>query len=95
MLARSLADSIRLAGEDSPMRDPEPRDRLAGADADALRAHAESLADKIVVTAVLIMLAGVSRTPSVPAWMVVVIVARELAITGLRLLAASKTTGAR
>ena len=30
MLARSLADSIRLAGEDSPMRDPEPRGRLAG-----------------------------------------------------------------
>src|SRR3984957_12206967 len=30
VLARSLADSIRLAGEDSPMRDPEPRGRLAG-----------------------------------------------------------------
>ena len=30
MLARSLADSVRLAGEDSPMRDPEPRGRLAG-----------------------------------------------------------------
>jgi hypothetical protein len=29
-LARSLADSIRLSGEDSPMRDPEPRGRLAG-----------------------------------------------------------------
>src|SRR5882757_751291 len=30
MLARSLADSIRLPDEDSPMRDPEPRGRLAG-----------------------------------------------------------------
>jgi uncharacterized membrane protein YgaE (UPF0421/DUF939 family) len=29
--ARSISDSIRLAGDDSPMRDPETRDRLAGA----------------------------------------------------------------
>jgi hypothetical protein len=28
-LARSLADSIRLAQDDSPMHDPEARDRLA------------------------------------------------------------------
>jgi CDP-diacylglycerol--glycerol-3-phosphate 3-phosphatidyltransferase len=35
-------------------------------------------------------LAGKSFLPKVEAWMVVIIVARELAITGLRLLAASK-----
>jgi CDP-diacylglycerol--glycerol-3-phosphate 3-phosphatidyltransferase len=50
----------------------------------------DPLADKIVVTAVLIMLAGVSRTPNVPAWMVVVIVAREILVTGLRAVAASE-----
>jgi CDP-diacylglycerol--glycerol-3-phosphate 3-phosphatidyltransferase len=50
----------------------------------------DPLADKIVVTAVLIMLAGTTRTPSVPAWMVVVIVAREFLVTGLRAVAASE-----
>ena len=35
-------------------------------------------------------LGGLSLSPKVHAWMVVIIVARELAITGLRLLAASK-----
>jgi len=35
-------------------------------------------------------IAGKSFSPKVAAWMVVIIVARELAITGLRLLAASK-----
>lgn len=47
----------------------------------------DPLADKILVCSAFI--AFVERE-LVPAWMVVVIVARELAITGLRLLAASK-----
>lgn len=58
----------------------------------------DPLADKILVCSAFIAfveyrylnsLTGVSK-PLIEAWMVVVIVARELAITGLRLLAASK-----
>ena len=54
----------------------------------------DPLADKILICSAFI--AFVDRAPTrqalewMPAWMVVVIVARELAITGLRLLAASK-----
>jgi CDP-diacylglycerol--glycerol-3-phosphate 3-phosphatidyltransferase len=44
----------------------------------------DPLADKLVVAAALIMLAAVDRTPRAPAWMVVVIIGRELAVTGLR-----------
>ncbi len=50
----------------------------------------DPLADKLIVTAVLIMLAampcvaGEPCVPRVPAWIVVVIVGRELAVTGLR-----------
>ncbi len=44
----------------------------------------DPLADKLIVSAVLIMLAAVPPEPRVPAWMVVVIVLRELAVTGLR-----------
>jgi CDP-diacylglycerol--glycerol-3-phosphate 3-phosphatidyltransferase len=47
----------------------------------------DPLADKILVCSAFI--AFVDRD-LMPAWMVVIIVARELAITGLRLLAASK-----
>jgi CDP-diacylglycerol--glycerol-3-phosphate 3-phosphatidyltransferase len=47
----------------------------------------DPLADKILVCSIFI--AFVDRD-LMPAWMVIVIVARELAITGLRLLAASK-----
>jgi CDP-diacylglycerol--glycerol-3-phosphate 3-phosphatidyltransferase len=50
----------------------------------------DPLADKLVVTAALIMLAGMSRTPRVPAWMVVVLVSREILVTGLRAVAASE-----
>jgi CDP-diacylglycerol---glycerol-3-phosphate 3-phosphatidyltransferase len=50
----------------------------------------DPLADKLVVTAALIMLAGISRTPRVPAWMVVVLVSREILVTGLRAVAASQ-----
>src|SRR5271156_7089246 len=47
----------------------------------------DPLADKILVCSAFIAFVGCGWTP---AWMAVVIVTRELAITGLRLLAASK-----
>src|SRR2546425_3427025 len=47
----------------------------------------DPLADKIMVCSAFIAFVGLAW---IPAWMVVIIVARELAITGLRLLAASK-----
>jgi CDP-diacylglycerol--glycerol-3-phosphate 3-phosphatidyltransferase len=47
----------------------------------------DPLADKIMVCSAFIAFVGLGW---IPAWMAVVIVARELAITGLRLLAASK-----
>ncbi len=47
----------------------------------------DPLADKILICSAFIAFVGLGL---MPAWMVVVIVARELAITGLRLLAASK-----
>lgn len=47
----------------------------------------DPLADKIMVCSAFIAFVGLHW---IPAWMVVLIVARELAITGLRLLAASK-----
>jgi CDP-diacylglycerol--glycerol-3-phosphate 3-phosphatidyltransferase len=49
----------------------------------------DPLADKLIVTAALIMLAAVPPEPRVPAWMAVVIVLRELAVTGLRGIASS------
>src|SRR4051794_25332359 len=47
----------------------------------------DPLADKIMVCSAFIAFVGLTW---IPAWMVVIVVARELAITGLRLLAASK-----
>src|SRR5271156_563523 len=47
----------------------------------------DPLADKIMVCSAFIAFVGCGWTP---AWMVVIVVTRELAITGLRLLAASK-----
>jgi CDP-diacylglycerol--glycerol-3-phosphate 3-phosphatidyltransferase len=47
----------------------------------------DPLADKIMVCSAFIAFVGLQW---IPAWMVVIVVARELAITGLRLLAASK-----
>jgi len=49
----------------------------------------DPLADKLIVSAGLIMLAAVPPEPRVPAWMAAVIVLRELAVTGLRGIASS------
>jgi len=50
----------------------------------------DPLADKLVVMAALIMLAGMPRVPRVPAWLVVVLVSREIMVTGLRAVAAAE-----
>jgi CDP-diacylglycerol--glycerol-3-phosphate 3-phosphatidyltransferase len=50
----------------------------------------DPLADKLIVTAALVMLIAIDRSPRVPAWMVVVIIGREIAVTGLRAIAASE-----
>jgi CDP-diacylglycerol---glycerol-3-phosphate 3-phosphatidyltransferase len=50
----------------------------------------DPLADKLVVTAALIMLSGIPRTPRIPAWVVVVLVSREILVTGLRAVAAAE-----
>lgn len=47
----------------------------------------DPLADKVLICSAFIAFVGLGY---MPAWMVVVVVARELSITGLRLLAASK-----
>lgn len=49
----------------------------------------DPLADKLIVTAALVMLAAMPREPHVPAWIVVLIVGREVAVTGLRAMALS------
>lgn len=48
----------------------------------------DPLADKVLVMAALVMLCAVPFEPRVPAWMVVVLLAREFMVTGLRSLAA-------
>ena len=50
----------------------------------------DPMADKLVVATALIMLAGMPRTPHVPAWIVVVMVAREIMVTALRAVAATE-----
>jgi CDP-diacylglycerol---glycerol-3-phosphate 3-phosphatidyltransferase len=47
----------------------------------------DPLADKVLVISALVMLVAMPREPRVPAWMVAVIAARELAVTGLRTIA--------
>lgn len=56
----------------------------------ALGKFLDPLADKLVVTSTLVMLAAMPRLPRVPAWMVVVLVTREIAVTGLRAMAAAE-----
>jgi CDP-diacylglycerol--glycerol-3-phosphate 3-phosphatidyltransferase len=50
----------------------------------------DPLADKLIVSTALIVLVAIGRIPDWAAWMVVVIVGRELAVTGLRGLASSQ-----
>jgi CDP-diacylglycerol--glycerol-3-phosphate 3-phosphatidyltransferase len=50
----------------------------------------DPLADKLIVSTALIVLVAVGRIPLWAMWMVVVIVGRELAVTGLRGLASSQ-----
>ena len=47
----------------------------------------DPFADKLIVAAALIMLAGMERSPTVPAWMIAIIIGREIAVTGLRAVA--------
>lgn len=62
--------------------------------------HAESilgtlldpLADKILVMAALVMLSAIHFEPRVPAWMVVLLLSREMIVTGLRSVAAVQGT---
>jgi CDP-diacylglycerol--glycerol-3-phosphate 3-phosphatidyltransferase len=49
----------------------------------------DPLADKLLVTAALIVLLSVGRIPAWAAWMVVVIIGREIAVTGLRSIASA------
>lgn len=50
----------------------------------------DPLADKLIVMAALVMLCAMVRAPRVPAWVVVLIIGRELAVTGLRAMATSE-----
>jgi CDP-diacylglycerol--glycerol-3-phosphate 3-phosphatidyltransferase len=47
----------------------------------------DPLADKLIVMSALVMLAASGSEPRVPGWIVVLIVGRELAVTGLRAIA--------
>ena len=49
----------------------------------------DPVADKILVSSAFICFVGVEKI-SIPAWVVIIIISRELAITGLRLLAAGE-----
>jgi len=50
----------------------------------------DPLADKLIISTALIVLVATARIPGWATWMVVVIVGRELAVTGLRGLASSQ-----
>jgi CDP-diacylglycerol--glycerol-3-phosphate 3-phosphatidyltransferase len=50
----------------------------------------DPLADKLLVVSALIMLAVMDREPNMPGWLLVLIVGREFAVTGLRSIAASE-----
>jgi CDP-diacylglycerol--glycerol-3-phosphate 3-phosphatidyltransferase len=50
----------------------------------------DPLADKLLVVSALIMLAVTDREPHMPGWLLVLIVGREFAVTGLRSIAASE-----
>lgn len=48
----------------------------------------DPIADKVLVTGALIMLGAIARQPRIPAWLVVVLVVREIVVTGMRAIAA-------
>ena len=50
----------------------------------------DPLADKLLVVSALLMLALINREPGIPGWFMVIIVGREIAVTGLRSIAASE-----
>ncbi|HVN85758.1 MAG TPA: CDP-diacylglycerol--glycerol-3-phosphate 3-phosphatidyltransferase [Candidatus Binatia bacterium] len=50
----------------------------------------DPLADKLLVMASLVMLASIDRHPRVPGWLVVIVIGRELAVTGLRAIASGE-----
>jgi CDP-diacylglycerol--glycerol-3-phosphate 3-phosphatidyltransferase len=50
----------------------------------------DPLADKLLVISVLIMIAVLDRDPGIPGWLLVVVVGREFAVTGLRSIAAAE-----
>ena len=50
----------------------------------------DPLADKLLVISALLMLAVLPRQPGIPGWILVVIVGREFAVTGLRSIAATE-----
>ncbi|RMF23418.1 MAG: CDP-diacylglycerol--glycerol-3-phosphate 3-phosphatidyltransferase, partial [Deltaproteobacteria bacterium] len=50
----------------------------------------DPLADKLLVVSALVMIAVADRTPTVPGWLLVIVIGREIAITGLRSIAAAE-----
>jgi CDP-diacylglycerol--glycerol-3-phosphate 3-phosphatidyltransferase len=50
----------------------------------------DPLADKLLVVSALLMITAAHREPTIPAWLLVIIIGRELAVTGLRSIAASE-----
>ncbi len=50
----------------------------------------DPLADKLLVISTLLMLAVMDRQPNIPGWILVIIVGREFAVTGLRSIAAAE-----
>ncbi len=50
----------------------------------------DPLADKLLVVSALIMLATMDRSPGIPSWLLVIVIGRELAVTGLRGIAATE-----
>jgi CDP-diacylglycerol--glycerol-3-phosphate 3-phosphatidyltransferase len=50
----------------------------------------DPLADKLLVISVLLMLAVLDRPPTIPGWLLVIVVGREFAVTGLRSIAATE-----
>lgn len=63
--------------------------RSGGKDITRIGKLLDPLADKLIVSTALIMLLAIGRIPLWASWMVVVIVGRELAVTGLRGIASS------